>query len=73
MTAEESATKQASESDHVRKLFVEKLDVDAGKWRHPDARFLEPRGVAYCRCRKLEIESFDEDTSRAAHPARTRC
>lgn len=64
MTAEESATKQAAESDSVRKLFVEKLDVD-----EEVADILISEGftsleeVAYVPMQEmLEIESFDEDT-----------
>ena len=64
MTAEESATKQAAESDSVRKLFVDKLDVDAEV-----ADILIGEGfasleeVAYVPMQEmLEIEGFDEDT-----------
>jgi transcription termination/antitermination protein NusA len=64
MTAEESASKQAVESDTVRKLFIEKLDVDAEV-----ADILINEGfssleeVAYVPMQEmLEIESFDEDT-----------
>jgi transcription termination/antitermination protein NusA len=64
MTAEESASKQAVESDSVRKLFIEKLDVDAEV-----ADILINEGfssleeVAYVPMQEmLEIESFDEDT-----------
>src|SRR3954462_4771447 len=64
MTAEESATKQATETDHVRKLFIDKLDVDAEV-----ADILIQEGfssleeVAYVPMQEmLEIESFDEDT-----------
>jgi len=64
MTAEESSTKQAVESDSLRKLFVEKLDVDAEV-----ADILIGEGfasleeVAYVPMQEmLEIEGFDEDT-----------
>src|SRR6195952_623869 len=64
MTAEESATKQASESDHVRKLFIEKLDVDAEVADILIAEgFASLEEVAYVPMQEmLEIESFDEDT-----------
>src|SRR5512134_124755 len=64
MTAEESASKQALESDSVRKVFVEKLDVD-----EEVANILIAEGfnsleeIAYVPLQEmLEIESFDEDT-----------
>jgi N utilization substance protein A len=64
MTAEESASKQAQESDSVRKLFVDKLDVD-----EEVANILIGEGfnsleeIAYVPLTEmLEIESFDEDT-----------
>ncbi len=64
MTAEESAAKHAQESDSVRKLFVDKLDVD-----EEVADILIAEGfnsleeVAYVPLQEmLEIESFDEDT-----------
>jgi N utilization substance protein A len=64
MTAEESSAKQAVESDSLRKLFVEKLDVDAEV-----ADILIGEGfssleeVAYVPMQEmLEIEGFDEDT-----------
>ena len=64
MTAEESAQKQASETDTTRKLFVDKLDVD-----EEVAEILISEGfasleeVAYVPMQEmLEIESFDEDT-----------
>ena len=64
MTAEESSAKQAVESDSVRKLFVEKLDVDVEV-----ADILIGEGfasleeVAYVPMQEmLEIEGFDEDT-----------
>ena len=64
MTADESAVKQASETDTSRKLFMEKLDVD-----EEIADILISEGftsleeVAYVPLQEmLEIESFDEDT-----------
>jgi N utilization substance protein A len=64
MTADESAQKQASETDSSRKLFMEKLDVD-----EEIADILISEGftsleeVAYVPLQEmLEIESFDEDT-----------
>ncbi len=64
MTAEESQAKQAQESESVRKLFVEKLDVD-----EEVADILIEEGfasleeVAYVPLQEmLEIEAFDEDT-----------
>ena len=64
MTAEESASKQADESDAVRKLFVEKLDVDAEVADILIAEgFASLEEVAYVPMQEmLEIESFDEDT-----------
>ena len=64
MTAEESATKQASESDHVRTLFIDKLDVDAEVADILIAEgFSSLEEVAYVPMQEmLEIESFDEDT-----------
>ena len=64
MTAEESASKQATESDHVRKLFIEKLDVDAEVADILIAEgFSSLEEVAYVPMQEmLEIESFDEDT-----------
>jgi len=64
MTAEESQAKQAEESDSVRKLFVEKLDVDE---EVADILIAEGFGsleeVAYVPLQEmLEIEAFDEDT-----------
>jgi len=56
MTAEESQAKQAVESDSIRKLFVDKLDVD--------------EEVAYVPLQEmLEMDAFDEDT---VHELRTR-
>jgi len=64
MTAEESAAKQAEESGSIRKLFVDKLDVD-----EEVADLLIEEGftsleeVAYVPAQEmLEIEGFDEDT-----------
>ena len=64
MTAEESASKQATESDSVRKLFIEKLDVDAEVADILIAEgFASLEEVAYVPMQEmLEIESFDEDT-----------
>jgi N utilization substance protein A len=64
MTAEESASKQAEESDSVRKLFVEKLDVDEEVADILIAEgFTSLEEVAYVPMQEmLEIESFDEDT-----------
>ena len=64
MTAEESATKQASESDSVRKLFIDKLDVDAEVADILiNEGFASLEEVAYVPMQEmLEIESFDEDT-----------
>ncbi|MEK8052234.1 transcription termination factor NusA [Ideonella sp. DXS22W] len=64
MTAEESQAKQAQESESVRKLFVEKLDVDE---EVADILIEEGFGsleeVAYVPLQEmLEIEAFDEDT-----------
>jgi transcription termination/antitermination protein NusA len=64
MTAEESHAKQSEESDSVRKLFVDKLDVDV---EVADILIAEGFGsleeVAYVPMQEmLEIESFDEDT-----------
>jgi N utilization substance protein A len=64
LTADESKAKQAEESQSVRKLFVEKLDVD-----EEVADILIAEGfnsleeVAYLPLQEmLEIESFDKDT-----------
>jgi len=64
MTAEESSVKHAEESDSVRKLFVEKLDVDAEVADILIAEgFTSLEEVAYVPMQEmLEIESFDEDT-----------
>jgi N utilization substance protein A len=64
MSAEESAAKHEQESESIRKLFVDKLDVDAEV-----ADILIQEGftsleeVAYVPMQEmLEIEAFDEDT-----------
>ena len=64
MTADESAQKQAEESDSIRKVFMEKLDVDI-----EIANILIEEGftsleeVAYVPIQEmLEIEAFDEGT-----------
>ncbi len=64
MDASESAAKQATETDTLRTLFIEKLDVDVEV-----ADILISEGftsleeVAYIPLQEmLEIESFDEDT-----------
>jgi len=64
MTADESAQKQASETESARRLFMEKLDVD-----EEIADILIAEGfntleeVAYVPLQEmLEIEAFDEDT-----------
>lgn len=64
MDAAESAQKQAEETDAIRRLFMEKLDVD-----QEIADILIAEGfesleeVAYVPLQEmLEIESFDEDT-----------
>ncbi len=64
MTAEESQAKQNEESDGVRKLFVEKLDVDAEVADILIAEgFSSLEEVAYVPMQEmLEIEGFDEDT-----------
>ena len=64
MSAEESATKQAEESDTVRKLFVDKLDVDVEVADILIAEgFSSLEEVAYVPMQEmLEIASFDEDT-----------
>ncbi len=64
MTAEESAAKSETERAEMRKLFVEKLDVDeevAGIL--VDEGFTTLEEVAYVPVNELlEIEGFDEDT-----------
>ncbi len=64
MTAEESQAKQATESESVRALFVDKLDVDAEVADILIAEgFSSLEEVAYVPLQEmLEIESFDEDT-----------
>ncbi len=64
MSAEESQAKQATESDSVRKIFVEKLDVDEEVADILIAEgFTSLEEVAYVPLQEfLEIESFDEDT-----------
>jgi N utilization substance protein A len=64
MTAEESQAKQNEESDSVRKLFVDKLDVDAEVADILIAEgFSSLEEVAYVPMQEmLEIEGFDEDT-----------
>ena len=64
MTAEESSAKQAEESDSVRKLFVDKLDVDAEVADILIAEgFSSLEEVAYVPMQEmLDIEGFDEDT-----------
>jgi N utilization substance protein A len=64
MTAEESSAKQEEESNSVRKLFVDKLDVDAEVADILIAEgFSSLEEVAYVPMQEmLDIESFDEDT-----------
>ena len=64
MTAEESQAKQATESESVRALFVDKLDVDAEVADILIAEgFTSLEEVAYVPLQEmLEIESFDADT-----------
>ena len=71
MTAEESQAKQSEESDSVRKLFVDKLDVDEEVAEILIAEgFTSLEEVAYVPLQEmLEIESFDEDT---VHELRSR-
>jgi N utilization substance protein A len=71
MTAEESQAKQANESESVRALFVDKLDVDAEVADILIAEgFSSLEEVAYVPLQEmLEIESFDEDT---VHELRSR-
>jgi N utilization substance protein A len=76
MTAEESQAKQAGESESVRKLFVDKLDVDAEVADILIAEgFTSLEEVAYVPLQEmLEIESFDEDTVHELRTVpRTRC
>ncbi|MDE2079967.1 MAG: transcription termination/antitermination protein NusA [Burkholderiales bacterium] len=71
MTAEESSAKQATESESVRGLFVDKLDVDEEVADILIAEgFTSLEEVAYVPLQEmLEIEGFDEDT---VHELRTR-
>jgi N utilization substance protein A len=64
MSAEESAAKQAQESDGIRKLFVDKLDVDVEVAEILIAEgFTSLEEVAYVPLHEmLEIEAFDEET-----------
>jgi N utilization substance protein A len=64
MTAEESQAKQTQESDSVRELFVDKLDVDQEVADILIAEgFTSLEEVAYVPLQEmLEIEAFDEDT-----------
>jgi len=71
MTAEESQAKQAVESDSIRKLFVDKLDVDEEVADILIAEgFSSLEEVAYVPLQEmLEMDAFDEDT---VHELRTR-
>ncbi|MBV8034463.1 transcription termination factor NusA [Roseateles sp.] len=64
MSAEESAAKHEQETESVRKLFVDKLDVDAEVADILIAEgFTSLEEVAYVPMQEmLEIEAFDEDT-----------
>jgi N utilization substance protein A len=64
MTAEESAAKQAVESDSIRALFVDKLDVDVEVADILIAEgFTSLEEVAYVPLNEmLEIDAFDADT-----------
>ncbi len=64
MTAEESQAKQAVESDSIRKLFVDKLDVDDEVADMLIAEgFSSLEEVAYVPLQEmLEMDAFDEDT-----------
>ncbi|MDP2416879.1 MAG: transcription termination factor NusA [Hydrogenophaga sp.] len=64
MTADESAQKQAEESDGIRKIFMAKLDVDQEIADILiDEGFTSLEEVAYVPIQEmLEIESFDEST-----------
>ena len=64
MSAEESAAKQEQETEGVRALFVDKLDVDAEVADILIAEgFTSLEEVAYVPMQEmLEIEAFDEDT-----------
>jgi N utilization substance protein A len=71
MTAEESHAKQAGETESVRKVFVDKLDVDEEVADILIAEgFTSLEEVAYVPLQEmLEIGSFDEDT---VHELRSR-
>ena len=64
MTADESAQKQAEESQSVRAMFMEKLDVDEEMADILIAEgFSSLEEVAYVPIQEmLEIEGFDEET-----------
>ena len=64
MTAEESVAKQAQESDGIRKLFVDRLDVDEEVADILIAEgFTSLEEVAYVPLQEmLESEAFDEET-----------
>lgn len=64
MTAEESAQKHAGETESIRELFVQKLDVDVEVADILiEEGFTSLEEVAYVPMQEmLEIESFDEDT-----------
>ena len=64
MSAEESAAKQEIETESIRALFVDKLDVDAEVADILIAEgFTSLEEVAYVPMQEmLEIEAFDEDT-----------
>jgi len=64
MSAEESAARHEQETESVRKLFVDKLDVDAEVADILIAEgFTSLEEVAYVPMQEmLEIEAFDEDT-----------
>ena len=71
MSAEESQAKQAVESDSIRKLFVDKLDVDQEVADMLIAEgFSSLEEVAYVPLQEmLDMDAFDEDT---VHELRTR-
>ncbi|MBL0147901.1 MAG: transcription termination/antitermination protein NusA [Ideonella sp.] len=64
MTAEESSVKHAQESDSIRKVFVEKLDVDEEVADILIAEgFTSLEEIAYVPLQEmLDMEAFDEDT-----------
>jgi N utilization substance protein A len=64
MTAEESASKQTAETEATRKLFMEKLDVDAEVADILiNEGFASLEEVAYVPMQEmLDIEGFDEET-----------